>query len=186
MDIVQKCERCGECCRTQKIPFSILDIFDVSDHLSMKPRDFVDKYLETGTGNDREKVYLMKSTPCPFLENNLCSINSFKPSTCRTTPCPENKDYAEFKKKYRLMTLQFLLNSPEDMIRHCMGAECTSDYLAAHKKFREKSALKYKVKTENELQDRKHVIELLGNIVMIAVHPEFRAQITAKIRKYNA
>lgn len=186
MDFVQKCDRCGECCRSQKIPFSILDIFDVSAHLSMKPREFVEKYLEIGTDNDGENIFLIKEKTCPFLEKNECSINQFKPSTCRTTPCPKNKDYAEFKKKYRLMTLQFLLNSPEDIINHCIGAECTGEYLAAHKKFKEKAALKYREKIELELQDKKHIIALLEKIMMIAVHPEFRDIITAKIRRYNA
>ena len=183
MDFIHRCDRCGECCRSQKIPFTILDIFDVSAHLSMKPRDFVEKYLEVGTGSDGEKIYLIKATSCPFLEHDLCSINEFKPSTCRTTPCPKNKEYADFTKKYRLLTLEFLLNSPEDMIKHCMGAECTGEYLAAHKKFKVKTAQNYREKTESELHDRKHVMALLERIVMIAVHPEFRAMITAKIRK---
>ena len=183
MDFVHRCDRCGECCRSQKIPFTILDIFDVSAHLSMKPREFARKYLEIGTGNDGEREFLVKEKVCPFLENNQCSINSFKPSTCRTTPCPKNKEYAEFTKKYKLLTLQFLLNSPEDMIKHCIGVECTGEYLAAHKKFKEKTAQKYREKTESELHDRQHVIALLERIVMIAVHPEFRAIILAKIRK---
>ncbi len=186
MDFSHRCDKCGECCRSQKIPFNILDIFDVSAHLSMKPREFVDRYLETGTDNDGERVYLVKEKGCPFLEKNQCSINEFKPTTCRTTPCPKNKEYAEFTKKYGSMTLQFLLNSPQDMIKHCMSAECTGEYLASHKKFKEMAALEYKEKTEKELLDRKRMILLLERIVMIAVHPEFRTIVTENIRKYNA
>lgn len=186
MDFSHKCSKCGECCRTQRIPFNILDIFDASAHLSMKPLEFVDRYLEIGTDNDGEMIFLVKEKVCPFLEKNQCSINEFKPTTCRTTPCQKNKEYAEFTKKYGSMTLQFLFNSPQDMIKHFMSTECTGEYLAAHKKFREKAALKYKEKIELELQDRKHMILLLERIAMIAVHPEFRDILTAKIRKYNA
>jgi len=186
MDFSHKCDRCGDCCRTQKIPFNILDIFSASAHLSIKPCDFTVTYLELGKDKDGEKVYLVKDKPCPFLKDNQCSIETAKPTACKTAPCPKNEEYAHFIKKYGLVTLQFLENSPDDMIRHFLNVESTGDYLSSHKKFNEKSALKNKEKTEKELHDIKQVARLLENIVMIAAHPEYRAIITAKIRGDSA
>ena len=87
MDFSHRCNRCGQCCRTQRIPFNILDIFDASAHMSMKPDEFAEKYLVTGNDNDGEMVFLVREKPCPFVLNNLCSINEIKPTTCRTAPC---------------------------------------------------------------------------------------------------
>lgn len=49
----------------------------------MRESEFIEKYLNV----DEEGDFVVKSTPCPFLEaNNLCSIYDQRPSDCHRFP----------------------------------------------------------------------------------------------------
>lgn len=181
-DIVAKCDRCGDCCRTQRIPFNLLDIFRVSAHLKMAPDVFFGRYLEVITDKQGEMAFVIKEKVCPFLFDNLCSVEEVKPTVCRTTPCPKNRDYREFSRKYGLMTLQFLLNGVFVVVRHGLNVEYTQDYLERHKKFEECSAVQYWRKIEVDLKNKLLLWMLVKNMVAVGVHPKYRAIIIDKLK----
>ena len=58
------CLQCANCCRTTSPIFYQHDIERVARSLRMKPGDFVEKYLRI----DVDRDYVLKSSPCPFLE----------------------------------------------------------------------------------------------------------------------
>ncbi|MFH1127384.1 MAG: YkgJ family cysteine cluster protein [archaeon] len=182
-DLVAKCDRCGDCCRTQKIPFNLADIFGISAHLKMAPDDFVERYLELIADKEGELAYVIKEKLCPFLIDNLCSVEEIKPTVCRTTPCPKNEGYREFSRKYGAMTLQFLQNSASVMITHGLNVEYTQDYLERHKKFDEHSAMEYRQKIEADLKNKLLSWMLLKNMVAVGVHPKYHAIILDKLKR---
>ena len=68
---VYDCLSCGNCCKTTSPMLFEKDIERLSSYLKLKPGDFVEKYLFL----DTDGIYAMKSTPCPFLDNdNYCSV----------------------------------------------------------------------------------------------------------------
>jgi Fe-S-cluster containining protein len=54
----------------------------------MKPGHFIEKYLKI----DDEKDYVLKSSPCPFLDNeNYCRVYDDRPKACREYPHTHRK-----------------------------------------------------------------------------------------------
>ncbi len=179
------CQKCGDCCRAQKIPINLLDIFNISAHLKLTPDEFVQKYLKLTKDKQGEKTYIIKQSPCPFLKNSLCSIHETKPITCKITPCPKNPKYNEFKRKYGATTLNFLTNTKKDMLTHFLSEEYTEHYLETHKKFKQATAQKYRQKIEKDLKNKPLARHLLKNIIKLSVYPRFQAQIAEKAEIIN-
>lgn len=77
------CLDCGNCCKTTSPMLFEKDIEKLARHLNMKPGRFVEEYLFV----DRDGLYAMKTTPCPFLEDdNRCSVYDARPKACREYP----------------------------------------------------------------------------------------------------
>lgn len=77
------CLACGNCCRTLGPRITEKDIERLSNHLKMKERDFVNKYLRV----DEDRDYVFKTMPCPFLlEDNFCTVYEKRPKACRDYP----------------------------------------------------------------------------------------------------
>jgi Fe-S-cluster containining protein len=54
----------------------------------MKPGDFIEKYLRI----DEDKDYVLKSSPCPFLDaENYCMVYEDRPKACREYPHTNRK-----------------------------------------------------------------------------------------------
>ena len=82
------CLSCANCCKTTSPIFYQTDIERVAKSLRMKPRDFVEKYLRI----DEDKDYVLKSSPCPFLDaENYCSVYEDRPKACREYPHTNRK-----------------------------------------------------------------------------------------------
>lgn len=82
------CLECANCCKTTSPIFYQTDIERVSKALRMKPGDFVEKYLRV----DEDKDYVLKSSPCPFLDgDNYCSVYEDRPKACREYPHTNRK-----------------------------------------------------------------------------------------------
>ncbi|MEO5600417.1 MAG: YkgJ family cysteine cluster protein [Cyclobacteriaceae bacterium] len=82
------CLQCANCCKTTSPIFYQNDIEKVAKGLRMKPGDFVEKYLRV----DEDKDYVLKSTPCPFLDaENYCSVYAVRPKACREYPHTDRK-----------------------------------------------------------------------------------------------
>ncbi|MBX3239714.1 MAG: YkgJ family cysteine cluster protein [Chitinophagaceae bacterium] len=77
------CLHCAACCKNYSPRFKTPDIKRISKHLKIKEGVFIETYLQL----DNEGDYVVKKSPCPFLENdNRCSIYDVRPSDCHRFP----------------------------------------------------------------------------------------------------
>ena len=82
------CLTCANCCKTTSPIFYQTDIERVAKSLRMKPGEFIEKYLRI----DEDKDYVLKSSPCPFLDgDNYCSVYEDRPKACREYPHTDRK-----------------------------------------------------------------------------------------------
>jgi Fe-S-cluster containining protein len=83
------CLSCGNCCKTTSPIFRDADIRRISKHLRIKEGKFISDYLRM----DEEQDYVLKSSPCSFLDNdNSCSIYDVRPLACREYPHTDRKN----------------------------------------------------------------------------------------------
>lgn len=81
------CKECANCCISISPILKNTDIDRISKHLKIKPYLFIEQYLR----RDEDDDLVFKSLPCPFLENNLCTIYDIRPNDCRSYPHIEKK-----------------------------------------------------------------------------------------------
>jgi hypothetical protein len=92
------CLTCANCCKTTSPIFYQNDIDRVAKALRMKPGDFVETYLRVDEDND----YVLKSSPCPFLDHdNYCQVYDDRPKACREYP------HTDRKKMVQIMDLTY-------------------------------------------------------------------------------
>ena len=83
------CLSCANCCKTTSPIFRDADIRRISKHLRIKEGKFISDYLRM----DEEQDYILKSSPCSFLDNdNSCSIYDVRPLACREYPHTDRKN----------------------------------------------------------------------------------------------
>jgi Fe-S-cluster containining protein len=83
-----ECLSCANCCKTTSPIFYQNDIERVAKALRMKPGDFIERYLRI----DEDKDYVLKSSPCPFLDSeNYCTVYEDRPKACREYPHTDRK-----------------------------------------------------------------------------------------------
>lgn len=77
------CLKCANCCNTTGPKFTDRDIDRIAKHLSIKPGNFIQKYLRV----DEEQDMVLQNVPCAFLGvDNYCSIYDVRPKACREYP----------------------------------------------------------------------------------------------------
>lgn len=86
------CTTCANCCREMKPTFSEEEVHRVAIRLEMQRQEFVETYLER-SDSDSENPWQTRSTPCPFLKDNLCSIYEDRPAECRGYPYLYNSNF---------------------------------------------------------------------------------------------
>ncbi len=92
------CLACANCCKTTSPIFYQKDIERVAKHLKMKVQTFIDTYLRI----DEENDYVLKSSPCPFLDHeNYCMVYESRPTACREYP------HTDRKRMYQIMDLTY-------------------------------------------------------------------------------
>ncbi|PZR39162.1 MAG: zinc/iron-chelating domain-containing protein [Azospira oryzae] len=92
------CLQCANCCKTTSPIFYQTDIERVARSIRMKPGDFIEKYLRI----DEDKDYVLKSSPCPFLDQeNYCRVYDDRPKACREYP------HTDRKKMVQIMDLTY-------------------------------------------------------------------------------
>ncbi len=92
------CLTCANCCKTTSPIFYQNDIERMAKALRMKPGDFIEKYLQI----DEDKDYVLKSSPCPFLDGeNYCKVYDDRPKACREYP------HTNRKKMVQIMDLTY-------------------------------------------------------------------------------
>ncbi len=79
------CTSCANCCREVKPTFSEEEVGRLSRRLGMERQQFIDTYLERLEEKD-ENPWQTRTTPCPFLKENLCSVYEDRPADCSGYP----------------------------------------------------------------------------------------------------
>ena len=90
------CLDCANCCKSISPTLYDKDIERLAKTTRMKSADFIEKYLLI----DKDKDYVFKQTPCPFLDaENYCVAYESRPKACREYP---HTDRARF---YQILKL---------------------------------------------------------------------------------
>ena len=90
------CNRCDKCCVYRgDIKLTGVNIYQISKHLNMTPKEFIEKYTERLEDSFPEIVFKTKGEKreCILYDDDFkgCSINSIKPLQCIMFPLvPEN------------------------------------------------------------------------------------------------
>jgi uncharacterized protein len=79
------CTKCANCCREEKPGFSEEEVDRLALRLAMTRQQFIDTYLER-SGPLYDTPWTTRTTPCPFLKDNLCSVYDDRPADCRSYP----------------------------------------------------------------------------------------------------
>jgi Fe-S-cluster containining protein len=77
------CRTCANCCKTLHPLFSRTEVQRVAAFLGMSLEELRSRYLTSDAETGR---YITQQLPCPFLENNLCTIYPVRPSVCVNYP----------------------------------------------------------------------------------------------------
>jgi Fe-S-cluster containining protein len=84
------CTKCANCCRTLRIVVTEEDIARIAAHLGMGQHEFIAAYLER---DEEEGCFRIKTTPCPFLSDNKCTIYEVRPEKCQGYPFTDKPDF---------------------------------------------------------------------------------------------
>lgn len=87
------CLTCANCCKTTSPMFTYKDIERIAKHLKMKVADFTAQYLKI----DEDDFHVLKSAPCPFLDenDNSCFIYDVRPKACSEYPYTNRKKFIQ-------------------------------------------------------------------------------------------
>ncbi len=86
------CTSCANCCREVKPTFSEEEVGRVARRLGMERQQFIDTYLKRSEVNN-ENTWQTRTTPCPFLKENLCSVYEDRPADCNGYPYLYRPDF---------------------------------------------------------------------------------------------
>ena len=84
------CKKCGNCCKILSPTFDKKDIEKLSKHLKISPEQFERQYLIKDEDSGKPKI---KEKPCPFLKDNMCTVEKYKPHQCREYPYLQKRDF---------------------------------------------------------------------------------------------
>lgn len=86
------CSQCGDCCRNREdIILTPYDLFQIAKYRKLRPGEILRRYcilsIDPGTGLPAVTLKPNKRThACPFLKDNLCSVQPVKPMVCALFP----------------------------------------------------------------------------------------------------
>ncbi|MFZ3207824.1 MAG: YkgJ family cysteine cluster protein [Geobacteraceae bacterium] len=86
-----ECTTCGNCCRVIQPLLTAADIKRLAAHLDMTDRQFRADYILTDSEADNAARF--NAMPCPFLQENRCSVYDCRPRDCRSYPHLHKKDF---------------------------------------------------------------------------------------------
>jgi Fe-S-cluster containining protein len=79
------CTTCANCCRQVKPTFSEAEVERLARRLDLQPDDFIQRNLERSEPLS-DYPWTTRSTPCPFLKDNRCSVYEDRPADCQGYP----------------------------------------------------------------------------------------------------
>lgn len=84
------CLNCAGCCTNISPRFKTPDISRIAKFTDMKESAMIETYLRL----DEDGDYVVKNSPCPFLESdNKCAIYDARPGDCRKYPYTDSGDF---------------------------------------------------------------------------------------------
>lgn len=85
------CTLCANCCKTIRPTLTDQDVDRLATRLAISRQELIDKYLEKSV-RDPDSPYITRTTPCPFLQDNLCSVYHDRPEACQGYPYLDEPD----------------------------------------------------------------------------------------------
>jgi uncharacterized protein len=79
------CTQCANCCREVHPTFSEEEVDRLARRLAITPQQFIDSYLERSEPYSDNR-WTTRTTPCPFLKENRCSVYEERPADCSGYP----------------------------------------------------------------------------------------------------
>lgn len=77
------CRSCANCCQTLQPIFSRTEAQRIATYLGIGLEELRDRYL---TSDPEAGKYITRQLPCPFLQDNLCTIYPIRPAVCGHYP----------------------------------------------------------------------------------------------------
>lgn len=87
------CTQCANCCKTVPPTLSETDVDRLARRLAVPRQTVIDSYLEK-TEPNCDEPWITRSTPCPFLKDNQCSVYEDRPDDCRGYPYLYEPEFA--------------------------------------------------------------------------------------------
>lgn len=84
------CARCANCCKAVQPLLKPCDVQRLARYLNLSATDFRTQYLQK---DDEEQDEVFKVMPCPFLQENRCTVYLFRPDDCRSYPHLHKRDF---------------------------------------------------------------------------------------------
>lgn len=161
------CNKCGVCCKKQKaVLLTVYDIFRLSDRLGSKPNDFFKRYCTRSTkfnSNGLKRFYLRANGGCPFLKDNICTVQDVKPVVCARNPFYYIEASLASYKVFGILEDECCINEfsydtmtkgeTERLIDMDIFVKATDDYIEKYGRFDEKTAKEYYDISMAELTD---------------------------------
>ena len=83
------CTACGNCCKAMQPILKKKDINKLSKTLKITPDQFIAKYVD----KDKDGDNILNQIPCPFLNDNKCTLYDARPVDCSSYPHLHKKDF---------------------------------------------------------------------------------------------
>src|SRR5258706_11693844 len=86
------CTTCANCCKTVRPTFAEEDIQRLARRLGIQRQQLINDYLEPNEPGE-DNAWQTRTTPCPFLKDNRCSVYEDRPADCRGYPYLDEPDF---------------------------------------------------------------------------------------------
>ena len=86
------CTNCANCCKEANFLIEEKDVKRLAKGLNLSLEEFKENYVEE-CEEIGEEGYGFKRLPCPFLQDNKCTVYSFRPDNCRSFPYVHNGEF---------------------------------------------------------------------------------------------
>ena len=85
------CSNCGNCCRVMQPLLTDADIKRLASHLGLTVKQFRADFIKTES--EEGKAFEFNTMPCPFLQDNRCTVYDCRPRDCQSYPHLHKKDF---------------------------------------------------------------------------------------------
>lgn len=84
------CLQCANCCKKVSPLLKPEDRERLASHLELSIEEFTAQYLRE---DDEGEGRVFKSSPCPFLDSNRCTVYPQRPDDCRSFPNLHKREF---------------------------------------------------------------------------------------------